>query len=94
MAYCPLAEGGSLRDQLLNHPTVEELAETHGVDPAQILLAWAIREGDVIAIPKAGQAHHVEANGRAALLNLTEEELAVLDQAFPAPTKKEPLDIV
>ncbi|MDT0173295.1 aldo/keto reductase [Exiguobacterium sp. BRG2] len=94
MAYCPLAEGGSLRDQLLNHPTVEELAETHGVEPAQILLAWAIREGDVIAIPKAGQAHHVEANGRAALLNLTEEELAALDQAFPAPTKKEPLDIV
>ncbi|MCT4780728.1 MULTISPECIES: aldo/keto reductase [Exiguobacterium] len=94
MAYCPLAEGGSLRDQLLDHPTVERLAEEHGVQPAQILLAWAIRSGDVIAIPKAGQAPHVEENGKAALIDLTEEELAALDEAFPAPTKKEPLDIV
>ncbi|MFZ0077184.1 MAG: aldo/keto reductase [Exiguobacterium undae] len=94
MAYCPLAEGGNLRDQLLDHPTVERLAEEHGVKPAQILLAWAIRSGDVIAIPKAGQVQHVEENGKAALVDLSEEELVALDEAFPAPTKKEPLDIV
>lgn len=94
MAYCPLAEGGSLREKLLDHPTVERLAETHGVDPAQILLAFVVRSGDVIAIPKAGQAKHVEENGRAALLQLTDEEFAALDEAFPAPTKKKSLDIV
>ncbi|WP_214893274.1 aldo/keto reductase [Exiguobacterium sp. H66] len=94
MAYCPLAEGGSLREKLLDHPTVERLAEIHGVDPAQILLAFVVRSGDVIAIPKAGQAKHVEENGRAALLQLTDEEFAALDEAFPAPTKKESLDIV
>ncbi|MFC4540249.1 aldo/keto reductase [Chromohalobacter sarecensis] len=95
MAYCPLAQGG----QELDHPEVRAIADTFGVTPAQVLLAWTIRpapdgQRDVIAISKAVQPAHVEANAAALALRLDDASLARLDAAFPAPTRKPPLDIV
>lgn len=98
MAYSPIAQGGRLRKRLLDDPTVREIAEAHGATPAQIVLAWVIRpvdgQHDVIAIPKAVQPKHVEANAAALELILSEDELARLDRAFPAPERKIPLDII
>lgn len=94
MAYCPLAQGGSLRRQLLSEPTVKEIADRHNVKPLQIALAWTIRANHVIAIPKASQEQHVRENAEAACIELTEEDLKRLDQVFPKPPTKVPLDIV
>ncbi|WP_240420177.1 aldo/keto reductase [Paenibacillus periandrae] len=94
MAYCPLAQAGSLRKGLIGHPTVKEIAEQHQVNPFQLLLAWCIRSGQVIAIPKASSEAHVIQNAEAARIQLTEEDLSRLDAAFPKPTRKTPLDIV
>ncbi|MDO3408309.1 aldo/keto reductase [Saccharibacillus sp. CPCC 101409] len=94
MAYCPIAQGGALRRELMNHPSVRETAERHSASPAQVLLAWAIREGDVLAIPKASSREHVTENAAAAALKLDEDDLKKLDAAFPAPNRKVPLDIV
>lgn len=103
MAYCPLAQAGQLRRELLTHPTLLEVAAGLGITPTQLLLAWAIRpiagsggerRRDVIAIPKATGLEHVEQNARALEITLTDEALARLDEAFPAPDRKTPLDIV
>ncbi|QTF93787.1 aldo/keto reductase [Halomonas sp. BM-2019] len=100
MAYCPLAQGGELRRELLTHPEVLEIASGLGITPTQLLLVWAIRprgEGahrDVIAIPKATRFEHVTQNAAALTVPLTDEALARLDAAFPAPARKTPLDIV
>lgn len=103
MAYCPLAQGGRLRDALMSHPEILELASELGITPAQLLLAWVIREyrgkrgdarRDVIAIPKAVQRDHVAQNAKALEVQLDDEALARLDAAFPASGDKEPLDIV
>lgn len=94
MAYCPLAQGGSLRLGLTENKTVERIAQEHGVQPLQILLAWCIRSGDVIAVPKASTCDHVLQNAAAGAIQLTADDLDQLDQAFPAPTRKLPLDIV
>ncbi|MBL1379063.1 aldo/keto reductase [Zobellella iuensis] len=98
MAYCPLAQGGRLRRELLGHPELQALAAELGATPAQLLLAWAIRpvngRRDVIAIPKAVQPEHVQQNAGALHLRLGDEVLARLDAAFPPPRHKEPLDIV
>lgn len=93
MAYCPLAQGGSLSRKLLNDPTLNEIAKERGAQPLQIALAWAIHSGQVIAIPKASQEQHVRENAAAAKIVLSEEELRKLEQAFPKPTIKVPLDI-
>jgi len=94
MAYSPLAQGGTLRDHLLTHPIIKELAVQKEVDPHQILLAWCIRTNDIIAIPKASKVEHVIANARAASVQFTEKELEKLNHVFPAPDKKVPLDII
>lgn len=94
MAYCPLAQAGHLREDLLRHEAVLAVAEAHSATPMQVLLAWAIRDGDVIAIPKASTVAHVEENAAAAMLTLSPAERQQLDKAFPAPCRPTPLDIV
>ncbi|WP_010277880.1 aldo/keto reductase [Paenibacillus senegalensis] len=94
MAYCPIAQGGLLRQELTTHPTVQSIADAHDVSPIQLILAWSIRNGDVIAIPKAVQQNHVLDNAKAASIRLSEKQLAQLDQAFPPPDRKVGLDIV
>lgn len=94
MAYCPLAQGGRLRQNLFQHPAVLAVAEELAATPAQVLLAWVIRSGDIIAIPKAGSIAHVEENARAMTLHLSTEHLQQLDRAFPEPRYPEPLDIM
>ncbi|MCM3168590.1 aldo/keto reductase [Peribacillus frigoritolerans] len=94
MAYSPLAQGGSLRRQLLSDPTIREIAEKYNVQPLQIALAWTIRSNHVIAIPKAVQEEHVLANAEAATIELTQEDLNRLDEVFPKPNRKVPLDII
>lgn len=94
MAYCPIAQGGRLRKGLLEHPVMLDIAASHRATPAQIALAWVIRDGDVWAIPKAIQESHVRENAAAAHIRLIPEQLQKIDEAFPLPTRKQPLDMV
>ncbi|SFL45754.1 aldo/keto reductase [Salibacterium qingdaonense] len=94
MAYCPLAQGGLLRRKMLEHPDLQEIAAGHNASAMQIMLAWVIQAGDILAIPKAVQTQHVYDNAQAASIRLTDEECRTLEQAFPAPDRKQPLDIV
>lgn len=94
MAYCPLAQAGRLRNGLLNHTVVKNIAEARGVTAAQVLLAWVISHQGVLAIPKAASIEHVEQNAAALDVVLTAEELALLDKAYPAPGRKTTLDMV
>ncbi|MDN6180820.1 MAG: aldo/keto reductase [Halomonas subglaciescola] len=103
MGYCPLAQGGTLRRKLLDNPEVLSIASDLNITPAQLLLAWAIRprdftghtaQRDVIAIPKAAQINHVEQNAAALGVRLDDDICRRLDAAFPAPKRKESLDIV
>ena len=94
MAYCPLAQGGSLRKGLTAHPAVQAVAQRHRATPLQVMLAWCIRSGNTLAIPKASSAKHVLENAAAAALELTPEEIAELNESFPAPSRKVPLDMV
>ena len=93
MAYCPLAQAGQLSCDLLGNGVLREVAARHGATPAQIALAWAIRDGNTIAIPRTGRREHAISNAGADALDLTEEDCAAIDRAFPQPTRKEPLHI-
>lgn len=94
MAYSPLAQGGSLRRQLVMDPVILEIAEKYNAQPLQIALSWTIRSKHCLAIPKAVQEQHILANAEAAAIELTDEDLNKLDQVFPEPTTKMPLDII
>ena len=89
IAYSPVEEG------LLAHPhlALSAVAKRHDATPAQIALAWVIREDGIIAIPKASRAVHVRENRGAADIRLTERDLEELDQSFPRPDRKKPLEL-
>lgn len=92
MAYCPIGQGQA--GNLLHHPALHEIAARHNATPAQISLAWVLRQGNMIAIPKAVTPRHVELNAVAADLTLTAQDLADIDRAWPVPTRKLPLAMV
>jgi diketogulonate reductase-like aldo/keto reductase len=89
MAYSPLGQG-----DVLDEPALVAIAKARGLAPATIALAWVLRQPGVIAIPKASQIAHVEANAAAQDLVLAAAELAALDKAFPPPRKKAPLGML
>jgi len=94
MAYCPLAQAGKLRHDVLDNPVMQKIAAVRGVSSSQIALAWVTRTRNVIAIPKAVQPQHVKENAAALALFLTDEEIAMINAAFPAPRGKTSLDMV
>jgi diketogulonate reductase-like aldo/keto reductase len=71
-----------------------EVARRHKATPAQVALAWLMRQDGVIVIPKATALAHVEEDIGALDLTLTPEDLATLDRAFPAPKKATSLDML
>lgn len=91
MAYSPIAQGDSLGDGLTKQKILLEIANQHQADIFQILLAWCIRDGATLAIPQSSNLKHTLSNIQAANIRLTKEELAMIDQLYPAPTSKQPL---
>ena len=92
MASGPLAQAGSLRQGLLTAPAVRKIAEGRGISPEQVLLAFLLSRPGVIPIPRTGRKEHAIQNAKAAEIQLSAEELATLDKAYPAPDHKVWLD--
>ncbi len=83
MAYTPLGTGG-----MLGRPELAEIARQRGATPAQIALAWLLRQEGTIVIPKASRPEHVRENRGALDVTLAGEDLTALDRAFPPPKGK------
>jgi len=70
-------EAGVVRAE---HAQVRTVARAHGVSPAQVRLAWTLRQGKhVLAIPGTGNPDHLIDNLAAGALQLAEEEAGLLD---------------
>jgi diketogulonate reductase-like aldo/keto reductase len=77
MGYTPLG------NNLVRDPVLARIGAAHGCTAAAVALAWAIRGGNVIAIPESGSVEHVRENAVALSLALTPQELQTLDAAHP-----------
>jgi diketogulonate reductase-like aldo/keto reductase len=89
MAYSPIEQG-----RLLRHAALKNIGARHDATPAQVALAWVIAPDGVNAIPRASGSNHVRENRAAANIQLSQEEFALLDGAFPPPTSKRPLEML
>ncbi len=90
MAYSPVGHSRGL----LNNATLKKIAKRHDSTPAQIALAWVLRQPGVIVIPKAGNQTHVRDNAQSVEIQLTDEDSADIDRGFPRPTSKKPLPML
>ncbi len=89
MAYSPVEQG-----RLVGHAGLCSLADELGATPAQLALAWLLARDNVIAIPKAGRIAHVRDNRAAADLTLDAATLDRLDELFPRPKGRVPLEML
>lgn len=94
MAYSPVGHKPDEQKRMFNDRNLKSIAAEHGATPVQIALAWVLREPDIIAIPKASRAEHIRENRAALDIKLTDEDLAKLDQSFPPPNRKLPLEML
>lgn len=99
MAYSPVGQAGELVTQdgvskaaLMTDENVLVVARRHQCSVVQLLLAFVLRQKDMIAIPKAVGFQHIDENAAAPAITLTEEDLEQLSRSFPAPTKKIPME--
>lgn len=83
MAYCPIDQGAAAQDR-----TLGAIGARRGATAAQVALAWVLRHPDAIAIPKAVREDHLRENLAAADIELSAEDLAEIDRAFPPPGRK------
>jgi diketogulonate reductase-like aldo/keto reductase len=89
IAYSPIEEGLLTTVQ---HKALGLVAKRHDATAAQIALAWVIRDDGVIAIPKSANVAHVRENRGAVDITLTQRDLELLDESFPPPYTRVPLE--
>ncbi|MCL6708195.1 aldo/keto reductase [Pseudomonas sp. R2.Fl] len=89
MAYSPIEQG-----RLLHHPLLIDMAKAYQATPAQVALAFLLERDGVIAIPKSANLRRIQENREATELDITDEDWAALDEAFPPPSRKVPLEMI
>jgi diketogulonate reductase-like aldo/keto reductase len=89
VAYSPFGSGRFPSPRSRGGQVLGEIAEAHGATPHQIALAFLTRLPPLFAIPKASQARHALDNAAAGDLELTADEIARLDDAFPVGSRRE-----
>lgn len=93
IAYCPLAQAGALQRGLIQHPAVQQTAAELGISVYQVLLCFTLAQENMVSIPRTGKVAHMQEIADCLNIRLSGEQLAALNQAFPAPSRRVPLDI-
>jgi aryl-alcohol dehydrogenase-like predicted oxidoreductase len=77
----PRFTGENLERNMKLAEHVKALAESKGVTPAQVAIAWVLSRGDdVVPIPGTRRRTYLEQNAAASDIELTAQELAELDE--------------
>jgi diketogulonate reductase-like aldo/keto reductase len=71
-----------------------EIAKRHGRTPRQVALNFLTRFENLFTIPKSGRPEHTGENAGGVCWELTPDELAAIDRAYPAPDHDVPLGMV
>lgn len=79
VGYSPFGQG----DFPAANRILAEIAASHGATPRQVALRFLLRHPGTFAIPKSSSVAHVEENAGAEAVELTPDEVARVDAAFP-----------
>jgi len=86
MAYSPIEQG-----RILGNPELIRVAKAYQATPAQVALAFLMEREGVIPIPKTSNLRRLQENREAVDLDISDDDWARLDAAFPPPARKVPL---
>ena len=93
MAYCPLAQGGRLKNQLLSSKSVKGLSKKYSISEIQVLLVYMLEKENTISIPKASKLKHMKEIVSCKDIHFLKEDILLLESEYPRPNRKLPLDI-
>jgi diketogulonate reductase-like aldo/keto reductase len=62
----------------LQDPTLVSIAEEHGIDTAQVIVAWHVAH-EFVVIPKSSQPERIRSNALGATISLSDDEVAAID---------------
>ena len=80
----PRFQGENFQKNLDLVHRIEEMAEEKGCTPAQLALAWVLAQGeDIVPIPGTKRRSYLEQNVGALDVQLTDEDLARIDEVAP-----------
>lgn len=94
VAYSPFGHGGFPSPKSEGGRTLEDVARRHGRTPRQVVLNFLTRLPGLFAIPKTSHPERVRENAGGAGWELTHEDIAAIDRAFPAPDHDTPLGML
>jgi diketogulonate reductase-like aldo/keto reductase len=86
-AYSPFGHDEFPEPRSAQGRVLKAVADAHGATPRQVALAFLTRRSSVFAVPKAANLSHVAENAGAARLQLTDADIATIDQTFPLGTE-------
>lgn len=79
MVQCWYPLGGrGYTAELLENETISEIAKTHGVTSAQVILRWDLQRG-IVVIPGSGNPEHIKENLDLFGFELTDEEMEMIN---------------
>lgn len=98
MAYSPLARAGQIirGKSIFKNELLNELAKKYNCSVMQIMLAFVHAQPNVITIPKSTQIKHLCDNFDVLSnkIKLSKEDLQKIDNEFPAPAIRQPINMV
>lgn len=83
VGYSPFGHGRFPKPHTPEGRVLAEIAAAHHATPRQVALRFLVRRPSLFTIPRAIRPEHTEENAGAGDLQLTEDEIARIDQAFP-----------
>jgi diketogulonate reductase-like aldo/keto reductase len=91
VAYSPFGQRAFPGANTAGGRVLATIGERHHRTPRQVALAFVTRDPNVVTIPKTSHPDRVRENAGGAGWKLTDEDLAEINRAFPAPTHDSPL---
>src|SRR4051812_240001 len=81
--YSPFGHGQFPGPYTAGGRVLAEIAAAHDASPRQVALAFLTRRSSLFTIPKASNPEHAEENAAAGDLLPSEDQIALIDAAFP-----------
>jgi diketogulonate reductase-like aldo/keto reductase len=94
VAYSPFGHDDFPAPGSKGGAVLQRIAEARQATPRQVALAFLTRAESLLAIPKASSAEHAAENAAAGALDLTPDEIAAIDKAFPRGPKPQGLPML
>jgi diketogulonate reductase-like aldo/keto reductase len=94
VAYSPFGHGKFPSSRSIGGRVLALVAERHGRTPRQVALNFLTRHPGIFAIPKATRPEHAIENAGSVGWTLSDEDIAMIDRAFPVPDHDVPLAVL